>query len=277
MIDAHVHFWRLDRGDYGWLTPERALILRDFLPEDFHTTVRNTPVDRVIAVQAAPTEAETNWLLAQAKRHTWIAGVTGWIDLAGTDPARALARLSRQPCLVGIRSMEGVRRDARWLAGPEHAAGIAAVAEHGLVFEALLLPHHLSALAEIAQRHPDMPIIVNHAAKPMSEAMTGWDADIAAFATLRNVSCKLSGLTAQSGDPNINLRIASRLIEVFGPGRLIWGSDHPVLLETCDYDSWLALTDRMLSDLDPSARAGVEGGNAARIYRLKQRGLNGTA
>lgn len=193
MIDTHVYFWRLARGDYGWLTADRAEIYRDSLPEDLAPVIDPTPVTGVIAVQAAPSEAETQWLHEQARRYDWIVGVTEWIDLIGPDPVAALRRVGGDGKLVGIRSMEGIGRGPDWLNAPAFARGIDAIAASGLVFEVLLLPHHLPGLQAIARRHSAMPIIINHAAKPTPETFEAWVADLGQVAELDNVWCKLSG------------------------------------------------------------------------------------
>ncbi len=182
----------------------------------------------------------------------------------------ALRRVCGDGKLVGIRPMEGVSRGPDWLNAPAFAGGIDAIAASGLVFEALLLPHHLPGLLAIARQHSEMPIIINHAAKPTSETFEAWVTDLEPFGALDNVSCKLSGLTAQSMDADFHTRVFDTLVEVFGMDRLIWGSDYPVLLESVRYQTWVDTTFRLLDGLDSGERDAVLTRNASHLYGLKQ-------
>src|SRR5437868_1683453 len=102
-IDAHTHFWRLDRGDYFWLTPALAPIHRDFGPGDLEPLLARHGIAETILVQAAPTVAETRYLLDVARQAPFVAGVVGWADFEAPDAADAIARLATDPLLVGMR------------------------------------------------------------------------------------------------------------------------------------------------------------------------------
>jgi L-fuconolactonase len=84
-IDAHQHFWRLARGDYGWLTAELAPIHRDHEPAGLEPLLRAAGIDRTVLVQAAPTDAETDFLLRLAETTDFVAGVVGWVDFEAPD------------------------------------------------------------------------------------------------------------------------------------------------------------------------------------------------
>ena len=96
-IDSHQHFWRISRGDYGWLTPELATLYRDFTPADLLPLLQQAGIDATVLVQAAPTVAETDYLLGLATRHDFIRGVVGWIDMAAPEAVPTLERLARHP------------------------------------------------------------------------------------------------------------------------------------------------------------------------------------
>ena len=104
-VDAHQHFWRLERGDYAWLTPDLEPLYRDFEPEHLEPLLRAAGVERSIVVQAAPTLAETRFLLALAEATPFIAGVVGWVDLAAPEACEELTKLAQDPALVGVRPM----------------------------------------------------------------------------------------------------------------------------------------------------------------------------
>lgn len=251
-IDAHVHFWAVARGDYGWLDAAAvAPIRRDFAPADY------PGAGRVIAVQAAPTEAETAYLLGLDDPR--ILGVVGWTDLT------APGDLSH-PRLVGLRPMLQDIADTDWLLTAPAPGVWERVTARGLVLDALVTTRHLPMLARFADAHPDLPIVIDHGAKPQPGLGADWRAGMAALARRPNVACKLSGLMTELPDRAEVTRAIHALVALFGAERLIWGSDWPVLTLAAPYADWHALTGAALADLTPDARAAIMGGNAARIY-----------
>ena len=276
-IDAHCHFWRLSRGDYGWLDGTGgplAPIRRDFAPEDY------PGAGRMIAVQAAPTPAETDFLLGLAAREPRIAGVVGWVDLADPGAPAALEARAGDPRFKGVRPMLQDIAATDWLETAPRADALRALRDLGLRFDALVTERHLGGLARFAARNPDLPLVLDHAAKPSPGArwMPDWAEGTRALAALPWVRCKLSGLLTElapgdRADPAAALRpIVARLLDWFEPERLIWGSDWPVLTLAGGYEDWRALTGTLLDELTPGERAAVLGGNAARFYGVGAEG-----
>ncbi|MDO5641102.1 MAG: amidohydrolase family protein [Paracoccus sp. (in: a-proteobacteria)] len=260
-IDAHCHFWRLDRGDYGWLDGQGgplAPIRRDFAPADY------PGAGGLIAVQAAPTLAETEYLLALEDAR--ILGVVGWVDLADDGAADQLHRLAANPRLRAIRPMLQDIADSDWLISAPQARALAALCDLGLCFDALVTARHLPALARFAAANPGLRIVIDHAAKPQSPDDPEWLAGMAALARLPGVHCKLSGLMTELSEPADIARVFAHLLEWFGPDRLIWGSDWPVVTLAAPFSAWQGLTDDLLAGLTPGARGAILGGNAARFY-----------
>jgi len=267
-IDAHQHYWRLDRGDYGWLTPQLGAIYRDFGPADLAPALARHAIARTILVQAAPTLAETDYLLGLAAENSGIAGVVGWCDFAA---ASRIETLAKNPLLVGLRPMVQDIADDDWLLRPDLAPAFEAMAAHSLVFDALVLPRHLPRLLALADRHPALAIVVDHAAKPhlRLRQLDPWRADMAALAARPNVACKFSGLATEFGPgwtPADLAPVAAHLLATFGRTRLLWGSDWPVLERAGSYDAWFAAAQALVGD-----DAAIFGANARRTY-LEKRG-----
>ena len=274
-IDAHQHFWRLQRGDYGWLTPDLAPIHRDFEPDDLAPMLRRHGIAGTILVQAAPTVAETEFMLDLAVRHAFIEGVVGWVDFEAKDAPERIAELAARPKLKGLRPMIHDIADPRWMLRPDLAPAFEAMIAHGLVFDALVRPQHLPYLAELVGRYPELRVVIDHCAKPDIAAggFPGWARDLAAVAAAGTVCCKLSGLVTEAGaDPSAEALApyVNHVISVFGPSRMIWGSDWPVVTLAASYEVWLAQAQDLVAQLPEAEIAAIFGGNAIRTYGLPE-------
>jgi L-fuconolactonase len=270
-IDSHQHFWRIDRGDYHWMTPDLVPLYRDYGPEDLRPFLGRHGIERTILVQAAATLDETKFMLDLADAAPFIAGVVGWAEFTAPDAPRTIARLAAHPRLVGLRPMVQDIPDDDWLVRPDLHAAFRALVAHRLVFDALVLPRHLSRLLVVADRHPDLSIVVDHGAKPSigERRLDPWRADMAAAAARPNTVCKLSGLATEAA-PDWTVQdlrpYVDHLLTVFGPRRLLWGSDWPVVNLAGGYDRWREAALELLAPLSEADRQAVLGGNAERIY-----------
>ena len=275
-IDAHQHFWSLARGDYGWLTPALGAIHRDFGPADLAPLLAAHGIERTILVQAAPTQAETAYLLDIAAKTRFVAGVVGWTDFDAPDVTQRIAALGSNPLLVGLRPMVQDIPDDNWLARPELAPAFEAMIAHGLVFDALLKPRHIAPMLTVLVRHPDLACVIDHGAKP--DLVTGdlatWRDGMSALAEHPRLTCKLSGLVTEA-DADWTLEtlrpVVEHLLATFGPERLIFGSDWPVVTLRASYAQWFEAAETLLAGLTQAQRIAVFGGNAEKLY-LSQRG-----
>jgi len=275
-IDSHQHFWRVSRGDYFWMSPDVEVLYRDYGPEDLQPLLARHDIDRTVLVQAAPSVAETEFMLEIAAAAPFVAGVVGWVEFTDPDTAQTIERLAANPLIVGFRPMVQDIPDDDWLLRLDLTAAFRTLVEQGLVFDALALPRHLSRLLVLADRHPDLAIVIDHGAKPSIREglLDPWRADMAAMAARPNTVCKLSGLVteARAGWAVDDLRpYVDHLLKVFGPERLLWGSDWPVVNMAGGYDRWREAALELLADLSDAERGAIFGGNAARIY-LRERG-----
>jgi L-fuconolactonase len=257
MIDAHFHLWQPSRGDYGWLTPELGTIYRDVTVAHWRDQGRPCGITGGIVVQAAPTEAETAFLLAQAQAEPAddVLGVVGWVDLLAADAPARIARLARHRKLKGLRPMLQDIADPDWILQSALRPALNAMVQHGLVFDALVKPVHLPRIATLARSHPDLRIVIDHGAKPdIAQAQwQGWADAMRELAEETTAFCKLSGLwtEAQAGAPVAAVaRHARWLLDCFGPERVLWGSDWPVLELAGRYAAWHAFAIDLVPEAD---------------------------
>ncbi len=271
IIDAHHHVWRLSRGDYDWPTPGMA-IHRDYGLDDLDR-VRGD-VSATVLVQTTSTDAETDFMLAVAASSAGLVrGVVGWTDLRAPGAAARIGMLANRQPLVGLRPMLQNLLDPAWILRDDVSPGLHAMTRSGLTLDLLILPHQLALVPILADAHPALPMVIDHAAKPRVAArlFQPWADDIARAAQAPNVFCKLSGLiTEASGDWAVeHLRpYVDHLLAVFGADRLMWGSDWPVVDLAGGYGAWTHATERLLDGLDPGGRARIRGGTARSFYRL---------
>ena len=273
-IDAHHHLWQLARGDYVWLTPELAAIHRDFMLDDLAPLLDGAGITATVLVQAAPTVAETEFLLrTAADSNGRVGGVVGWVDLAASDALAALSRLARNPLWKCIRPILQDLLDPEWILRAEVDGALSVLPDLGLRFDALVKPSQLPALRQMIERHPNLAVVVDHGGKPPIAA-GGWQpwADLVAqIARHANVHCKLSGLATEActdWTPETLRPWVEHLLACFGPARLMWGSDWPVVNLAGGYARWLAASDLLLGTLAAHDRAAVFGANARRYYGL---------
>jgi len=267
-VDAHHHVWTIARGDYGWMSPDLS-IARDYGLDDLRPMLGG--ITATVLVQAADTEAETAFMLDVARASAGLVrGVVGWTDLAAPGAPARIAELARIPLLKGLRPMLQDIEDTDWILRPAVQPALAAMALHGLRFDALLKPRHLPLIGELAQRHPGLPVVIDHAAKPdiANGGFQPWARHIARLARETPWCCKVSGLVTEArADWQVDdLRpYVDHLLATFGPDRLMWGSDWPVVTLASNYRRW---HDAAATLLPPATHGAIFGGTAARFYGL---------
>ncbi|RVU22794.1 amidohydrolase [Streptomyces antnestii] len=278
VVDAHHHVWDLSVRDQDWITGEQlAPIRRNFTLGDLAPLAHKSGVTATVLVQTVTVEEETPEFLALADGHELVAGVVGWADLTRPDIAETLARLAALPggrYLKGIRHQVQGEPDPEWLLRPDVLRGLAAVADAGLVYDLVVLPHQLPACAGAAAALPGLTFVLDHCGKPpvASGAVEPWAGSLRALAALPNTVCKLSGLVTEADPatwtPDVLRPYADTVLEAFGPGRVMFGSDWPVCTLAATYEQVTQAAQELTGSLTAGEREAVFGGTATRVYRL---------
>jgi len=267
MIDAHQHIWKIGEHGCAWPTAAEAPIFRDYSPEDYRAVSLPHGVAATVLVQSQEDDSDTDWLIEVAANDDLIAGVVAWADLRD---AQRISLLASQPKLVGLRPIVQ-HRETDWYDRPELEPGWRVMIEHGLRLDALVRVQHLPSLDRLAARHPALAIVIDHAAKPEIDSPDGyvrWHEAISPLAERPNVMCKFSGLLTECGSapPEAIEPYVEAILALFGPERVMWGSDWPVLEMVSTYGDWLDQARRLVPK---EAQLAVFGGTAGRFYGLK--------
>ena len=274
-IDSHQHFWRYDAVRDEWITDSMAALKRDFLPDDLAAELAANAIDASIAVQTAPSENETMFLLDLAEKSERIAGVVGWVDFSSPRVGERLEYFSHFPKLLGFRHIAQSEPDDRFLVRESFVNGVAQLRAFGFTYDILIYPKQLPAAIELTARLPEQRFVVDHIAKPeiQSKKTQPWATQMKEIAQNKNVFCKLSGLATEADwkewsdhdfKPYLDV-----VFDAFGAERLLFGSDWPVCLLAATYREVKQLIEEYVKGFSRIDKEKIFGGNAAHFYGLK--------
>ncbi len=272
-VDAHHHLWRYTPEEYSWIDDAQQVLRHDFLLADLEREATAAGVDATVAVQARQTLEETHWLLDLATQSKLMKGVVGWAPLSADNFPAILADLRKNPLLRCLRHVVQGEPEG-FLNAPRFNRGISALLETGLTYDILIFPHQLPEATRFVDRHPAQVFVLDHIAKPdiRHNEFDSWNAAIRDLGRRENVTCKLSGMVTEADwnrwTPAQLYPYFDTVLDVFGPSRLMIGSDWPVLTVASNYSDWWRIATEWIAPLSPTERAQIEGEVANRIYQL---------
>lgn len=274
MIDSHIHFWKYNPVEFPWMTGDLSTIAKDMSPEDL--LVHLSPkIEGLIAVQARPSWAENDYLDGLAEQEPLIKGIVAWFDFE-KDAKMQLEKFKQNSRIKGFRHMIQDEPDptAYMLNNRKFNLGVQKIQQAELLYGVLIHQKDLDAAVKFSQQHDQHALVIDHLAKPLmysSQGFAEWKKRMKELAALEHVNCKISGLVTEAGeqckaqDFQVYLDTA---LELFGPKRLLWGSDWPVSLATHRYETLLAFWDEWTRGWSDSERKQVETDTPKRLYKL---------
>jgi L-fuconolactonase len=273
-IDAHHHLWKYSAPQYPWISENMSLLRRDFLIQDLLDDLKESDIDGVVTVQARQTLEETQWLLELARDHDFIRGVVGWVALSDPKVDRDLERFSMHAKLKSVRHVLHDELDDLYILREDFNRGTKLLKDFGLRYDLLIFERHLPQTIQFVDRHPNQIFILDHVAKPrISEGLISpWRENLTELARRENVFCKLSGLVTEASweswteadlDPYLQIALTA-----FGPERVMFGSDWPVILLGSSYARWADIVQRYISHLSEYEQERIWGKTATEVYRL---------
>ena len=271
-IDSHHHFWRYDPVEYGWIDEAMRVIRRDFLPEDLRAEIARAGIEGVVSVQASQSLAETQWLLELADRNDFIKGVVGWVELSSSQVGEDLERFAANPKFKSVRHVIQGEPDDSFILRGDFNRGIRELNKFSLAYDILILERHLPQTIRFVDAHPDQVFVLDHIAKPRirDSAFEPWNTNIRELARRPNVYCKVSGVVTEADYATWTAALLKpyfdTVLEAFGPGRLMFGSDWPVCLMRSTHTNWVETVRSLIAPLSISEQAAIMGGTAERVY-----------
>jgi L-fuconolactonase len=273
-IDAHHHLWKYSAPQYPWISENMGLIRRDFLIQDLVDVLEESDIEGVITVQARQSLAETRWLLELAHRHDFIRGVVGWVALTNPKVDRDLERFSSHAKLKSVRHVLHDEPDDFYILREDFNHGIKVLKDFDLRYDLLIFERHLPQAIQFVDLHPNQIFILDHVAKPRvkERVISPWRENLTELARRENVFCKLSGLVTEASwqswteadlDPYLQIALTA-----FGPERVMFGSDWPVMLLGSSYTRWVDTVQRYISHLSEYEQERILGKTATEVYRL---------
>ena len=272
-IDAHQHCWRYTAEEYDWIDDGMAVIRRNFYPADLAPQLAAAGLDGAVAVQSRQCLEETLQLLEHTHRHTFIKGVVGWVPLTDPKVDGILEQLREEKGFKGVRHVLQGEPDS-YMADPAFNAGLRAVAGRNLCYDLLVKAPQLPAAIALVDRHPQLPFVLDHIAKPVitDAPPVEWRRQLAELARRPNVWCKFSGVVTEvpgyEWTPQLLWPYFDVVLAIFGSERLMFGSDWPVCLVASDYQRWHRFIQSCVTGLSHEERRRILGVTATEFYRL---------
>lgn len=275
IVDSHQHFWDPAVFPMPDLSPEQQVLNQAYLPEQLKPELAKAGVDHTVLVQGLPQTRENNrWLFSVAEKTDFVVGVVAWADLTRPQHlAETLDELQRHPLFCGVRHIVELEED-NWLVRKEVFASLKELARRKIPYDMVVMPRHLRHVLRIIREIPNLPVVIDHMGKPdiAGGKMGDWGKTITEIAQFPQVFCKVSGFTTQADWKNWQTAdlepFVSHALTVFGPERLMFGSDWPVCNMAGSYQKVWESINEIFVDLSEGDRQEIFGENAVGFYGL---------
>jgi L-fuconolactonase len=273
-VDAHHHLWEYDSKQYGWMSDRMDVLRRNFLLPELRQIADAEGITGTVVVQARQSLNETKWLLGLADQCDLIQGVVGWVPLTLDGIRDVMSELAPSKSLKGVRHVLHDELDDNYMLRPGFKRGIAALEEFKLRYDLLIMERHLPQTLQLVDEFPNQLFVIDHIAKPLigSGELEPWAARMRELAKREHVFCKLSGMVTEANWHSwTEAQLAPYfdvVLEAFTPGRLMFGSDWPVLQLASRYGRWIDVVRRAIAKLATNEQRSIMAGSAREFYRL---------
>ena len=277
IIDSHQHFWDPSRGDYSWMPQDNKILNRKYDLEDLAKDSRSIDLYKTVLVQAAATNAETEYMLNIAENSDLVSGVVGWVNFEDPNQLKQLKTFAKNPKFVGVRPMIQDITDKNWVLNKDFDIFFKTIIDLDLSFDALGFPIHLDNFYIIASKYPSLRFVIDHLTKPKicnnnQKEFDHWKNGMSKFSNLDNVYCKFSGMVTEAcknwTEDDLKL-YTNEIFRIFTHKKILWGSDWPVCNLRTDYIGWFNTAQNLTNNLSLDQKQNIFYENAIKFYKLK--------
>jgi L-fuconolactonase len=273
-IDSHQHFWNYNQSLHTWMTDDMETLKRNYTATDLEPLLTQCQLQGCIAVQASQTEAENEFLLDIAEKHSFIKGIVGWVDLQSETLSERLTYYSTKKKIKGFRHVIHDEPDINFMLRPAFLNGIKALQSFGFTYDILIYYYHLPNALKFIANFPDQFFVIDHMAKPRigKKEVTIWKNLLSPLAAFPNVYCKISGMVTEAIWHQWNRSdfapYLNTVINLFGTKRILYGSDWPVCTLSASYSDMYNIVKNYFADFSTEDQDNFFGMNAKRFYGL---------
>lgn len=273
-IDAHQHFWQFNPVRDSWIDDSMSVIQQDFMPQDLQPLLQQNDFSGCVTVQSDQSEKENEFQLHNAGSYDFIKGVIGWVNLQAANVEDLLAYYSTFKKMKGFRHVLQGEAQRDLMLQPAFVNGISKLQQFGFTYDILIFPDQLKYVGELLAKFPDQKFVIDHIAKPYIKAqdLAEWTKDIRALSVYENCSCKISGMVTEADWKNWRKEdftaCLETVVETFGTGRIMFGSDWPVCLVAASYQQMLEIVSDYFSAFTKNENDQFFGLNAIQFYNL---------
>ena len=277
VIDSHQHFWDPSRGDYHWMPKDNPILNRKYEVKDLSEASGSIDLHKTILVQAAATNAETEYMLHIAESSDLVCGVVGWVNFEEKDQLNQLRIFSKHPKFIGVRPMIQDIPDENWVLNKNFDIFFKSIIDLDLSFDALGFPIHLENFYIIASKYPTLRFVIDHLMKPKicnnkQEEFIHWKKVMSKLSKLDNVYCKFSGMVTEAcenwGEQDLK-RYVDEILNLFTDKKIMWGSDWPVCNLRTNYLGWYNAAINLTNELSLAEKQNIFYNNSINFYKLK--------
>ena len=277
VIDSHQHFWDPSRGDYHWMPKDNPILNRKYEVKDLSEASGSIDLHKTILVQAAATNAETEYMLHIAESSDLVCGVVGWVNFEDKNQLNQLKIFSKHPKFIGVRPMIQDIPDENWVLNKNFDIFFKSIIDLDLSFDALGFPIHLENFYIIASKYPKLRFVIDHLMKPKiynnkQEEFIHWKKGMSKLSRLDNVYCKFSGMVTEARenwDEQDLKPYSDEILNLFTDKKIMWGSDWPVCNLRTNYLGWYNAAINLTNELSLAEKQNIFYNNSINFYKLK--------
>jgi L-fuconolactonase len=279
IVDAHLHLWEPGRLRYPWLASV-PLLNKPFLLSDYNRGCGDVKVGKMVFIQceADPSQFldEAEWVTSLARQDNRIGAIVPWAPLEKGSAAQPdLEKLAANELVKGIRRIIQFEPDPNFCLRPDFVRGVQLLAKFKFSFDICIKgPQQTANATQLVRQCPDVKFIIDHIGKPFIKGrqLEPWKSQLRQLALIPNVWCKMSGLVVEADltrwTPADLTPYIDHVLDCFGPGRVMFGGDWPVILQASQIPRWAAVLQEALVALTLDERNHLFHDNAMRFYRL---------